>query len=155
MTSNDRRVPLWPGLRTARDLAAATGDRSVGTQHVLQALLRRADPYVVAVLAAGGVDETAVVAALSGIAGTGCRTGGVSPERVAVSPRVLALVRAADCPDADAVSDLQVLDALLVSDEPSLARRVLDVLGAHRRVLQALRAARTQVDDAGGDLVST
>lgn len=148
-------MPFWPGIATARDIAAAAGDRSVGTQHVLRALLRRGDTDAARILGAAGADEASVVAALSGIAGTGCRTGAVPTERVPVSPRVLALVRAASCPDTDTgiVSDLQVLHALLRDDEPSLARLVLSALGADRQVLHALHASSARVDDDGGGLV--
>ncbi|WP_433802723.1 hypothetical protein [Actinomycetospora sp. CA-084318] len=135
-------------MPTARAIAAAAGARSVGTQHVLLAVLRRRAADTAALLDAGGVEEDAVTAALHGIAGTGCRTGAVPVERVPVSPRVLALVRAADRPDAGSgsVSDLQLLRALLSDDEPSLAQLALSSLGALRRVVRAL-------DEAGGDLV--
>ncbi|GLZ51487.1 Clp protease N-terminal domain-containing protein [Actinomycetospora sp. NBRC 106378] len=153
MTAHGLRVPFWPGIATAREIAAAGGDRSVGTQHVLQALLRHGDTDAATILRTAGADEASVVAALAGIAGTGCRTGAVPTERIPVSPRVLALIRTAGHPSAahGKVSDLEVLRALLRDDEPSLARLVLSALGAERHLLHALPTDR--VDDGGGDLV--
>jgi hypothetical protein len=153
VTSNGERAPFWPGLGTAREIAAAAGVRSVGTQHVLLAILRRGGDATAA-LHAGGVDEDAVHGALRGIAGTGCRSGAVHVDWVSVSPRVLALVRVAACAGGTGtVTDLDVLDALLRAEEPSLAHLVLSALGAHRRVRLALPARRTRVDPAGGGLV--
>ncbi|WP_018331938.1 hypothetical protein [Actinomycetospora chiangmaiensis] len=43
MTVNGERALFWPGLATARELAAEAGARTVGTQHLLLAVLRRAE----------------------------------------------------------------------------------------------------------------
>ncbi|MCD2188013.1 hypothetical protein [Actinomycetospora soli] len=155
MTARGSHVPFWPGMPTARAIAADAGAHGVGTQHVLLALLRRRAADAVAVLDAGGVDEGAVAAALGAVAGTGCRTGAVPTERVTVSPRVLALVRAAGRPDGGTgpVSDLQLLRALLADNEPSLARLLLSSLGALRRIDRALQDATVRVDDTSGGLV--
>ncbi|MDL5159491.1 hypothetical protein [Actinomycetospora termitidis] len=153
--ASSSRVPWWPGLSTARDIAAAAGARSVGTQHVLLALVTRAEPDVAPVLRAGAIDRPAVLAALQGITGTGCRRESVRLDAVAVSPRVLALVREAATRGqrAGAVPDLDVLDALLAVEEPSLAALVLTALGSRRRVRTALRRHVQRADDGGGDLV--
>lgn len=158
MTSPGERTSFWSGLTTAREIAAAAGARTVGTQHVLLAVLRRADPDAVDVLHAAAIDEDTVAATLRGIAGTGCRNRPVPVEWVSVSPRVLALVRAAGRRSAGNTretgpTDLAVLDALLGGDEPSLAHLVLTGLGAHQRLRFAMRARRARVDDAGGGLV--
>ena len=139
MTVDRPRIPGWPGLRTAREIAAATGARTVGTQHLLLALVRRQDGCA-AVL--HGVDESAVRAALRGIVGTGGRTEAVPAERVSVSPRALAVIREAarrHPASSGTVPDLHVLGALLDGDEPSLARLALTSLGTLGRTLRAYR----------------
>lgn len=142
-------------MSAARQHAAAAGVRSVGTQHVLLALLRREAVGSRAVLEDAGADTAAVVAALRGITGVGTRPHPVPVEQVSVSPRVGALLRRASG-DAAAPTDLDVLRQILDDGgEPSLAYLVLTSLGARRRVLVALRdGARTAA--AGredGDLV--
>ncbi|NMO93096.1 Clp protease N-terminal domain-containing protein [Actinomycetospora sp. TBRC 11914] len=145
----------WAGLTAAREHAAAQGASSVGTQHVLLALLRREAVESGTVLRGAGADTPAVVAALQGITGVGARPHPVPVERVSVSPRVGALLRRASA-GTDAPTDLGVLGQLLEEGgEPSLAHLVLTSLGARRRALVALRGATAAaaVGHEGGELV--
>jgi ATP-dependent Clp protease ATP-binding subunit ClpA len=146
----------WPGLATARECAAAAGARSVGSQHVLLALLGRDAESVATVLREAAVDRPSVLAALQGITGTGgARAEPVPVEQVSVSPRVGALLRRAAGGVAGEVTDLAVLGELLDDrGEPSVVRVVLTSLGARRRALRAYRRLTgTRVDDVDGDLV--
>jgi hypothetical protein len=123
---------------------------------VLLALLRREAVESGAVLRDAGADTPAVVAALRGITGVGSRAEPIPVERVAVSPRVGALLRRAAA-RTDPPTDLDVLGQILEDGgEPSLAHLVLTSLGARRRALVALREVTTTAAAAGradGDLV--
>jgi ATP-dependent Clp protease ATP-binding subunit ClpA len=131
----------WPALALARAHAAAAGTRTVGTQHVLLALLST-EGEASAVLARAGVDRAGVLAALQGIAGVGARALPVTVERVSVSPRVGALIRRASHGAPGEITDLAVLGELLDDGgEPSLVQLVLTWLGARRRAVQAYRSA--------------
>jgi ATP-dependent Clp protease ATP-binding subunit ClpA len=155
-----RGAGAWPGLRAAREDAAAQGARSVGTQHVLLALLAPRAGEAAAVLRAAGVDRAAVLATLRAIEGVGARPEQRPIEQVTVSPRVGAMLQRASHGFSAPIEDLAVLGELLSeAGEPSLAHLVLTSLGARRRAQAAYRdAARTVVGgtDAGrtdGDLV--
>ncbi len=147
----------WPGLTTARECAAAAGARSVGSQHVLLALLGRDTPPVARVLRATGVSRATVLAAVQGITGIGgARLDPVPVEQVSVSPRVGAMLRRAAGDTLGEIDDVDVLGELLDDrGEPSLAHNVLSSLGARRRALQAYRSlVVSRVDQADGDLVA-
>ncbi|MCD2196293.1 Clp protease N-terminal domain-containing protein [Actinomycetospora endophytica] len=151
----------WPALVLARASAAAAGTRTVGTQHVLLALLAT-DGDAAAVLRRAGVDRATVQAALQGITGVGARPGVIPVERVSVSPRVGALIRRASQGTLGEISDLAVLGALLDDGgEPSVVQLALTSLGARRRVLNAYGSATaatavapTRIGHSDGDLVA-
>jgi ATP-dependent Clp protease ATP-binding subunit ClpA len=148
----------WPGLVAARRHAAAQGARSVGTQHVLLALLRRDAVEAAPLLERAGADHAAVMAALQGITGVGARAVPTPIERVALSPRVGALLRRATGDTQAPPDDLAVLAELLDDGgEPSIAHLVLSALGARRRALAELRgsaAATVPAGDEDGNLVA-
>ncbi|HEY2192117.1 MAG TPA: Clp protease N-terminal domain-containing protein [Actinomycetospora sp.] len=158
MVSERTGTGPWPGLAAAREHAAAQGARSVGTQHVLLALLRREAVEAAPLLERAGADHAAVTAALQGITGVGARPVPIPIERISLSPRVGALLRRASGDTRTTPDDLAVLDQLLDDGgEPSLAHLVLTSLGARRRALAARRdggtVATMQVGREDGDLV--
>jgi ATP-dependent Clp protease ATP-binding subunit ClpA len=158
VTREQAGTSWWPALAMARVHAAAAGARSVGTQHVLLALLAT-EGEAAAVLGKAGVNRADVLATLQGITGVGARTEPVALERVAVSPRVAALIRRASRGLPGRIPDLAVLGELLDDGgEPSLVQLILTSLGAQRRAVHAyLRAgiiAPVRSGDAEGDLVA-
>jgi hypothetical protein len=148
----------WPALTLARTQAAAAGTRSVGTQHVLLALLATGGEAS-DVLARAGVDRRGVLAALQGITGVGARAVPIAVERVSVSPRVGALIRRASHGAPGEIADLDVLGELLDDGgEPSVVQLVLTWLGARRRALNAYRSvvpvSPARIGHTDGDLVA-
>jgi hypothetical protein len=142
----------------ARGNAAAAGAHTVGTQHVLLALLATRGEAA-AVLDRAGVDRGRVLAALQGITGVGARATPVDVERVAMSPRVGALIRRASQGAPGEIADLAVLGELLEEGgEPSLVQLVLTSLGARRRAVNAYRTVApvspARIGNAEGDLVA-
>jgi hypothetical protein len=99
-----------------------------------------------------------VTAALQGITGVGARPAPTPIERVALSPRVGALLRRATGDTQAPPDDLAVLAQLLDDGgEPSIAHLVLSALGARRRALAELRSGTASPVPAGredGNLVA-
>jgi hypothetical protein len=136
-------LPQWAGLTRARDEAAWTGHRSVGTQHLLQAMLTP-DGSVTSALSSAGLERTSVAMTLAGIRGGSSWPTATDPAELEVGLRAAVVLRlaAGDVADQDMagveVSDEQVLRALLAADDPALARLVMSYHGARRKVLAAL-----------------
>ena len=145
----------WPGLTSARENAAAQGAGSVGTQHVLLALIA-GHGEAAAALSTAGIHRAPVIAALQGIAGIGARAQPVALERVSLSPRVGAMIRRASQGAPGEIEDAAVLGELLDErDEPSLAGLALTSLGLRRRAMHAYRSlAPTRIGPGDGDLVA-
>ncbi len=155
MTAERSWTWWWPGLTSARENAAAQGAGSVGTQHVLLALLAGDGPAAGA-LATAGVRRASVLASLQGIAGVGARSQPVALERVSLSPRVGAMIRRASRGQPGQIDDAAVLGELLDDrGEPSLALSVLTSLGLRRRAVQAHSdLSPVRIDRPDGDLVA-
>jgi ATP-dependent Clp protease ATP-binding subunit ClpA len=136
-------LPRWAGLVEARDEAARTGHRSVGTQHLLLALLATDGP-VAAALHSAGIETTSVATTLAGIRGGSSWPTATDPVDLEVGLRAAEVLRlaaghvAAEVMPRVEVSDEQVLRALLAVDDPAIARLVLSYHGARRKVVAAL-----------------
>lgn len=127
--------------------AAQRGSLSVGTQHVLLALLASPDDHTRTALRAGGVDASLAVAALRSIVGIGNDPEPTSPTSVSSSPRVARILeRAIDLGDratGQPVQDDDVLRALLTSDDPAVGQLIVHITSSPELVLDALDQPRS------------
>lgn len=141
----------WPGLSEARRQAAERGATSIGTQHVLFAVLAGNDDDALAALHAGGVEPGSAADALQTIAGIGSWHEAVDVDTVPVSDRVVHVLEAAAQDRADVrreVRDRDVLRALLSNDDPAVGHLVVRIVSAPERVVEELdRLAAQQSED--------
>jgi ATP-dependent Clp protease ATP-binding subunit ClpA len=123
----------WPGLARARAAAAANGDRYVGTQHLLLALLMRPDGPARHALADAGVDLAEAQTVLAALRGPGPPPVPTNAAEVQLGQRAVAILDAAsqarvELPGNNQVCDVDVLDALLASADPATAHIILRYL---------------------------
>jgi ATP-dependent Clp protease ATP-binding subunit ClpA len=161
MTAWDRdghgraRPGPWSGLPLAREAAAAHGSTSVGTHHLLLALLSGPHGPAREALHGVGIDRIDVEAAVTAVRGIGPWPVAVTPATLPLSERVEVLLgRAAAlrarAPGDGGVRDEDVLVALLESRDRATAQIVLSYLGVDRRTARDLvRRLGAPPEDAG------
>ncbi|PVZ04950.1 Clp protease N-terminal domain-containing protein [Actinomycetospora cinnamomea] len=129
----------WDGLAQARREAARRGDRWVGTQHLLLALLARPEGEAQRVLRDAGVTRVQCELALAGLHGPTAPATHTDPRDVDVARRAQVLLdRAARTTAGGGITDEALLAVLLVDDDPGLARTVLNYLGVGRGLARVL-----------------
>ena len=129
----------WSGLPEARREAGARGDHSVGSQHLLLALLGRSEGEAQRVLRRAGVSRAQFEAALRGFQGQAGPPTQVDPDDVDVSERARVLIdRAVHLEPSGEATDEALLAALLDDDDPGVAKAVLNYLGVGREWARGL-----------------
>ena len=150
------RPDSWSGLPLAREAAAAHGSSSVGTQHLLLALLARPQGTAQRVLRSAGITREGVEEAVASLRGAGPWPAAFPADRVTMSDRVEVLLgRAAEVrsetPGDGQVRDEDVLVALLDSRDRATAQIVLGYLGVNRRLTKRLLRQLVGPADAPGE----
>jgi ATP-dependent Clp protease ATP-binding subunit ClpA len=129
----------WDGLPRARQEAAEWGDRRVGTQHLLLALLARREGHAQHVLIQAGATRTECEIVLGAIHGSG--TTRARRETVEVGDGDQArrvLERAALASHEDVIPDEVLLAALIAERDHGLAGAVFRYLGIERTLMRGL-----------------
>ena len=130
MTAGRRRTgAAWDGLAQARREAADRGDRRVGTQHLLLALLARPEGDAQRVLRQAGASRARCETVLDALHGSGAPRSRRDADEVGAGDRASAVLDHAARTGEGVVTDEALLAALLADPHLGLAAAVFRYLG--------------------------
>jgi ATP-dependent Clp protease ATP-binding subunit ClpA len=143
LTRRDRATTwigaTWDGLSRARQEAADRGDRRVGTQHLLLALLDRPEGDAQRLLLRVGATRAECETVLAALRGAGRLPARREPREVGDGDRALrVLERAALTTHDGVIRDETLLAALVAEGDHGLAGAVFTHLGVRSRLVHEL-----------------